>query len=114
MVVKKNKKNKRRQDATRRNTNTDMSNLPPAPIFDSETGEKLKVQNLKIKSESMEHSIFLMQRLRIGQSECLTFFDSGANTHLVEKSLAINERLQRFLECQAEIRVITCCGIRKF
>ena len=39
MVVKKNKKNKRRRDATRRNINTDLSNLPPAPIFDSETGE---------------------------------------------------------------------------
>ena len=47
-----------------------------------------------------------MQRLRIGQSECLTFFDSGANTHLVEKSLAIKENLKRFSECQAELGVI--------
>ena len=64
--------------------------------------------NLKIESESSEQSIFLMQRLRIGQSECLMFFDSGANTHLVEKTLAINENLQMFSECEAEIGVISC------
>ena len=62
--------------------------------------------NLKIESESSEQSIFLMQRLRIGQSECLMFFDSGANTHLVEKTLAVNENLQRFSECETEIGVI--------
>ena len=98
--------NQRRRDATRRNINTDLSNLPPAPIFDSETGEKLEDQNLKIECESLEHSIFLMERLKIGQSESLTFFDSRANTHLVEKTLAINERLQMFSECQAKIGVI--------
>ena len=62
--------------------------------------------NLKIESESSEQFIFLMKILRIGQSECLTFFDSGANTHLVEKTLAVNENLQRFSECEAEIGVI--------
>ena len=47
-----------------------------------------------------------MQRPRFGKSECLTFFDSGANTHLIEKSLATNENLQRLSECQAELGVI--------
>ena len=69
VVFRRNKKNMRRRDATQRNTNIDLTNLPLAPIFDSETGEKLDDKNLKIKSESTEHSIFLMQRLRIGQSE---------------------------------------------
>ena len=62
--------------------------------------------NLKIESESSEQSIFLMQRLRIGQSECLMFFDSGVNTHLVEKTLIVNKNLKRFSECEAEIGVI--------
>ena len=75
MVVKRKNKNKRRPDAARRNISTDVTNLPPAPIFDSETG----IKNLKIVSESLEQSIFLMQRLRIGQSDC---------------------------DCEAEIRVI--------
>ena len=106
MVVKRNKKNKRRKDATRRNFSTDLTNLPPAPFFDSETGIKQVDKNLKIESESSEQSIFLMQRLRIGQTECLKFFDSGAKTHLVEKTLEINENLQRFSDCEAEIGVI--------
>ena len=105
-MFRKNKKNKKRRDATRRNSNLNLSNLPPAPIFDSETGEKLEDKYQKIEPESSEHSIFLMQRLRIGKSECLTFFDSGANTHLIEKSLVTNENLQRLSECQAELGVI--------
>ena len=47
-----------------------------------------------------------MQKLKIGKSECLTFFDSGANTHLIEKSLATNENLQRLSECHAELGVM--------
>ena len=62
MVVKRNKKNKRRKDATRRNFSTDLTNLPPAPFFDSETGIKQVDKNLKIESESSEQSILLMQR----------------------------------------------------
>ena len=50
MVVKRKNKNKRRPDAARRNISTDVTNLPPAPIFDSETG----IKNLKIVSESLE------------------------------------------------------------
>ena len=47
-----------------------------------------------------------MQRLRIGQSECLTVVDSRANTYLVETSLATKESLQRLSECQTELGVI--------
>ena len=42
IVFRKNKKNKKRRHATRRNPNLILCNLPPAPIFDSETGEKLE------------------------------------------------------------------------
>ena len=45
-------------------------------------------------SENSENSIYLMQNLRIGKRDCLTFFDSGANTHLVDEQLAQKEKLQ--------------------
>ena len=40
---------------------------------------------MKIHPESSEHSIYLMQKLRIVNSDCLNFFDSGANPHLIGK-----------------------------
>ena len=91
---------------SRRNSNLDVSILPPAPAFDSKTGEKLPKENLEIQLESSEHSIFLMQKLRIGKSYCLTFYDSGANTHLIEETVAENEKLQRFSESHADLGVI--------
>ena len=35
-----------------------------------------------------------MQNLRVGGSNCLTFFDLGANVHLIKGQLARNEELQ--------------------
>ena len=49
MVEKKNKKNRRRREINRRNVMDDLNNLPPAPIFDSETGVKQTGLNLKIE-----------------------------------------------------------------
>ena len=71
-----NKRNKKKIVANRRNSSLDASTLPPAPTFDSKTGEKIPDENLEIHPESSEHSIYLMQNLRIGNSNCLTFFNS--------------------------------------
>ena len=35
-----------------------------------------------------------MQNLRIGNSDCLTFFDSRENAHLIDGQLAEREKLQ--------------------
>ena len=35
-----------------------------------------------------------MQNLRVGDFNCLTFFDSGANTHLIDGRMARQEELQ--------------------
>ena len=35
-----------------------------------------------------------MQNLRIGNSDCLTFFNSGENAHLIDGQLARKEELQ--------------------
>ena len=52
--------------------------LPPAPTFDSKTGVHVSCQDKKVCSESSENSIYLMQNLKIGKSDFLTFFDSGS------------------------------------
>ena len=71
-----NKKNKKRSFLSQRNSNLDASPLPPAPTFDSKTGERIPGNNLEIHPESSEHSVYLMQNLRIGKRNFLTFFDS--------------------------------------
>ena len=107
VIFRKNRKNKKRQIASPRNSNLDASILPPTPAFDSETGERLPEENLEIQSESSEHSIFLMQNSRIGKNDCLTFYDSGANTHLIDETLAENKKLQRFLENHTDLGIIS-------
>ena len=76
-----------------------------SPGSDSETGVRLSNEKLKIYPESPEHSIYLMQKLRIGNSECLIFLDSGANDHLVDGKLAKRENLQRISENYSELGV---------
>ena len=79
---------KKKKISNKKDSGLDEESPPPAPTFDSETGEKIAGENLKVHSESSDASIYLIQKLRIGNSECLTFFNSGA--------LAKKEKLQRF------------------
>ena len=58
--------------------------FPQAPIIDSETGYRVICEDEDICTESAENSIYLMQNLRVGDSNCLTFFDSGTNAHLMD------------------------------
>ena len=89
------RRGKKKRDGSKKDSSLDEGSLPPAPTFDSETGERIVVENLKIHLESSEASIYLMQKLRIGNSECLTFVDSGANAHLTDGGLVKKEKLQR-------------------
>ena len=68
--------------------------FPQAPIIDSETGYRVECEDEDICTESAENSIYLMQNLRVGDSNCLTFFDSGANAHLIDGQMARQEDLQ--------------------
>ena len=61
---------------------------------------------MKIHPESSKHSIYLMQNLRIGNSDCLTLFDSTANAHLIDGKLAKKEKLQRISENNSALGVI--------
>ena len=47
--------------------------FPQAPIIDSETGYRVMCEDEDICTESAESSIYLMQNLRVGDSNCLTF-----------------------------------------
>ena len=71
-----------------------MKEFPQAPVIDSETGYKVMCEDEEICTESAESSIYLMQNLRVGDSNCLTFFDSGANAHLIDGRMARQEDLQ--------------------
>ena len=71
-----------------------MKIFPPAPSIDTKTGLRVQCQEEVISSESTESSIYLMQNLRIGDSNCLTFLDSVVLAHLIEGPLVRNEKLQ--------------------
>ena len=68
-----------------------MKVFPQAPIIDSETGYQVICEDEDICTESAENSIYLLQNLRVGDSNCLTFFDSGANAHLIDGRMARQE-----------------------
>ena len=67
----------------------------PDPSIDSKTGEAVQVSSESIILEVLEHSCYLMQTIRIGDSEVLVFFDCGANIHIIDGSLAEKEGLQK-------------------
>ena len=54
-----------------------------------------------------------MQNFRVGDSNCLTFFDSGANAHLIDRQLAIQEELQIISSKSIALGVIGGGSIRK-
>lgn len=61
----------------------------PTIVYDTRDGSIRPTSQVDtIVTPSKEDSCFIMQQLRIGGEEVLTFFDSGANVNLVEGSLA--------------------------
>ena len=78
----------------------------PAPSIDSETGEIIMVSSESIIPEILEHSCYLMQTIKIGESEVLVFFDRGANIHIIDGSLAEKEGLQRVSSNPTSLTVV--------
>lgn len=58
------------------------------PNVDTCTGENVDVEEDMIIKESSEESVYIMQLLDMRGSECLTFYDRGANEHLIDGELA--------------------------
>jgi hypothetical protein len=67
------------------------SNTVPTTSFNTSDGSTREItMSDSIIMPAKEESFFIMQQLRINGEDVLTFFDTGANTHLVEGSLAEN------------------------
>ena len=49
-------------------------NLDIAPTFNSQTGDQVIVQPEAIDPKIMENSSYILQNIKVGQSECLVFF----------------------------------------
>ena len=64
------------------------------PTFDSELGIEVDTASIIVIPEVQEHSFYLMQWLRIGDSNQLIFFDRGANAHLVQGKMAVASRFE--------------------
>ena len=61
----------------------------PSQVYDTRDSSTRLIQPQdKIVKPSKEQPFFVMQQLRIGGEDVLTFYDSGANVHLVEGALA--------------------------
>ena len=88
--------------------------LPPAPPFDFESGIQVLCQYKNVCSEISESSIYLMQNLRIGNSDYLTFLDSGANAYLIDGQLVEKESLQLISSNSTDWRWINYDGVWEF
>ena len=67
----------------------------PIPCFNTQTGEIVDdIQDCDIINEVVQDSLYIMQMLKFGNEECLTFFDSGSNQHLMNGSLAEDLKLK--------------------
>ena len=64
------------------------------PVLDTVTGRDTTVSKDKIIPESNEDSIYIMQMLKMRGQDVLTFYDRGANQHLIDGELAENINLK--------------------
>ena len=85
---------KNRRSRGRRNKANNPRNLDIAPTFNSQTGDQVIVQPEAVDPEVSESSSYILQNIKVGKSECLVFFDSGANSHLIDGNIAVKEGLQ--------------------
>ena len=58
------------------------------PALNTATGEVMKVREDQIIHEVAHDSFYVMQILMLNGQECLTFYDRGANMHLIDGPLA--------------------------
>ena len=68
--------------------------MDEAPTFNSQTGDQVSVKPESVDPEVLENSSYILQNIKLGKTECLEFFDTGANSHLIDVNLAVREGLQ--------------------
>ena len=64
------------------------------PSIDTRTGQEMFPEISNIIPERKEHSIFLMQIFMVGNTDVLTFFNSGTNVNLIDGQVAVKENLR--------------------
>ena len=58
------------------------------PNLNTLTGEKVKVDNSRVVEESPHDAFYVMQTLNLRGQDVLTFYDSGANHHMIKGEIA--------------------------
>ena len=76
------------------------------PIIDTCTGELIETNEENIIPESKEDAFYIMQILNLRGQDVLTFYDSGANSHLIDGSLAEDIGLKVTNENGVNIQVV--------
>ena len=82
---------------------------PPSsstPTFDSELEVEIGTAMVTVIPEIPEHSFYLMQRLRIGGTNHLIFFDRVANAHLVQAKMAVAAGFEITSSCPTSLTVV--------
>ena len=97
---------KNRRSRAKRSRANNQRNLDEAPTFNSQTGGQVTLQPEAVDPEVSENSSFILQNLKIGSSECLVFFDTGANSHMIDGNIASKEGLQTISIEQTRLRLI--------
>ena len=88
------KKTRRPRTRKPRESNQTKIMLEEAPTFNSQTGAQMIIMPEAVDPEISENSIYILQNIKLGSSERLVFFDTGANSHLIDGDLALKEGLQ--------------------
>ena len=73
------------------------SNVDPAvkiPAINTHSGETVNLTNVQVKTESEHDSFYVMQILNLKGRDVLTFYDRGANQHLINGQLAEDLKLK--------------------
>ena len=84
----------------------DKSLSNDTPCIDTQSGTRVYPTLELIEPEINQHAHYLMQILQIGNSQLLTFFDTGANSHLISGAIAEEENLEKYSEKPTRITVV--------
>ena len=81
-------------------------NNKEVPIINTHSGELVKTTEESIIQESTQDAFYTMQILNLRGQDVLTFYDSGANSHLINGSLAEDIGLKVLKEDGVNIQVV--------
>ena len=81
------------------------------PVIDTHTGERDYSGEHLMDAEPENDAFFLMQNIRIGDSDCLVLFDRGSNVNLISGPLAEQEDLQIISDKPSTIKIVGGEGI---